>query len=181
MSKENNDLERPNDDVPSEKELDESSKNDDTDEGEDSEVVDDLEIEKLVPKMEVNCAPEESECIVGDDQLMDLYKEILGNSRNDRSQTDDLLANFVNMVMNDGESSSASKEAIVNLMKVKSDISDKMTKIADLMTRIKLKDRDTFPRYLASQQNNKIVFDGNKRDFLKKIQKRKKKNDKQKP
>jgi len=139
----------------------------------------DVEIENLVPKMEVNCTPDENqECIVGDEVLMGLYDEILENARNDRDQSDDLLANFVNMVLNDGESSSASKEAIVNLMKVKSDISDKMTKIADLMTRIKLKERDTFPRYLASQQNNKIVFDGDKRDFLKKLEQKAKNNGK---
>jgi len=140
----------------------------------------DIEIEDLVPKMEVKCAPDDTqECIVGDEVLVGLYEEILENARNDREQSDDLLANFVNMVLNDGESSSASKEAIVNLMKVKSDISDKMTKIADLMTRIKLKERDTFPRYLASQQNNKIVFDGSgKRDFLKQLEEKAKNNGK---
>lgn len=143
------------------------------------DIVDDLEIEDLVPKMEVNSGPQEEECIVGDETLITLYEEILTNSRSDRSQTDEILADFINMVMNDGESSSASKEAIVNLMKIKSDISDKMTKVADLMTRIKLKERDTYPRYLAAQQNNKIVFDGSKRNFLKKIEKMGKKNDKQ--
>ena len=144
-----------------------------------SEIVDDMEIEDLVPKLEVNCtSDEEHECIVGDDDLMGLYEEILENERNDREQADEILADFINMVMNDGESSSASKEAVVNLMKIKSDISDKMTKIADLKTRIKLKERDTFPRYLAQQQNNKIVFDGSKRDFLKKIEDKVKKHGK---
>jgi hypothetical protein len=75
------------------------------------------------------------------------------------------------MVINDGDASSASKEAIVNLMKIKSDTADKMSKVADLMTRIKLKDKDTFPRYLAAQQNNKVVIEGSKRDLLKSINK----------
>lgn len=75
------------------------------------------------------------------------------------------------MVINDGDASSASKEAIVNLVKIKSDTADKMSKVADLMTRIKLKDKDTFPRYLAAQQNNKVVIEGSKRDLLKSISK----------
>jgi hypothetical protein len=75
------------------------------------------------------------------------------------------------MVLNDGDASSASKEAIVNLLKIKSDTSDKMTKVADLMTRIKLKDKDTFPRYLAAQQNNKVIIEGSKREMIKSINK----------
>ena len=99
--------------------------------------------------------------------------------REDRVALDEVLVNFIDMVMNEGDSTSASKEAIVNLIKVKSDASDKMAKVADLMTRIKLKDRDTFPRYLAAQQNNKITIENsaNKRDFLKLIQKAQEKKD----
>ena len=59
----------------------------------------------------------------------------------------------------------------VNLIKIKSDTADKMSKVADLMTRIKLKEKDTFPRYLAAQQNNKVVIEGSKRDLLKSINK----------
>lgn len=136
----------------------------------------DMDIDDFVPTMNVNGeSGGQVECIVGDETLLTLYEEILNNSRKDREQTDEILADFINMVMNDGESSSASKEAIVNLMKIKSDSADKMTKIADLMTRLKLKERDTFPRYLAAQQNNKIVFDGSKRDFLKQIENKVKK------
>ena len=75
------------------------------------------------------------------------------------------------MVMNEGDASSASKEAIVNLLKIKSDTSDKMAKIADLRTRMKMKERDTFPRYLAAQQNNKIIIEGSKREMIKSINK----------
>ncbi len=154
-----------------EKKAEESVEEPETAEDIKADIIDDMELEDLIPKMEVKAGvPDEVECIVGDETLITLYEEILANSREDRDQTDEILADFINMVMNDGESSSASKEAIVNLMKIKSDSCDKMTKVADLMTRIKLKDRDTFPRYLAAQQNNKIVFDGSKRDFLKEIE-----------
>lgn len=137
---------------------------------------DDLDVEALIPSMNVNDMaegqPQEAPpCIIEDEQVVGLYDEILDNCRKDRESADEVLANFIEMVMNDGDASSASKEAIVNLLKIKSDTSDKMSKIADLMTRMKLKEKDTFPRYLAAQQNNKIVIESSKRDMLKSINK----------
>lgn len=142
----------------------------------------DLDIDSLVPKMEAPTeVVEDKSCPISDEEITGLYNEILDNARKDRAQADELLMSFLDMVMNDGESSAAAKEAIVNLMKVKTDINDKMAKVADLETRMKLKERDTFPRYLAQQQNNKVVIESGKRDFLKMISKVKnkdKKNDK---
>jgi hypothetical protein len=137
------------------------------------EEFDDMNIEMLIPSMNQvkELVPEKEECIVKDEQLVGLYDEILQNCRQDRQLCDEILANFLDMVMNDGDASSASKEAIVNILKIKSDTADKMSKVADLMTRIKLKDKDTFPRYLAAQQNNKVVIEGSKRDLLKSINK----------
>ena len=133
----------------------------------------DLDVELLLPSMNSNqqIMPEPEECIVKDDQILGLYDEILDNCREDRKSADTVLANFLDMVMNDGDASSASKEAIVNLVKIKSDTSDKMAKIADLMTRIKLKEKDTFPRYMASQTNNKVVIEGSQRELIKSVNK----------
>lgn len=135
--------------------------------------LDGLDVEMLLPTMNVgkDLVPEKEECIVKDEALIGLYDEILENCRKDRSSVDEVLTNFLDMVMNDGDASSASKEAIVNLIKIKSDTADKMAKVADLMTRIKLKDKDTFPRYLAQQQNNKVVIEGDKRSLIKSISK----------
>jgi hypothetical protein len=133
-----------------------------------------LDVEKLIPAMNVSkdmMLPEEKESIVKDEQILGLYDEILDNCRTDRKFTEEVLANFLNMVINDGDASSASKEAVVNILKIKTDISDKMAKIADLMTRVKLKEKDTFPRYLAAQQNNKVVIEGSKRELLKSVNK----------
>ena len=66
-----------------------------------AEVIDDMELEDLVPKMEVKGGPDDQpECIVGDESLISLYEEILDNSRADRGQADEILADFINMVMN---------------------------------------------------------------------------------
>lgn len=129
---------------------------------------------EIMPQMNVDeklMDTEDKPSIVSDDNLMGLYEEILQNCRQDRESIDEVLVNFIDMVMNEGDASSASKEAIVNLMKAKSDINDKMSKIADLETRVKLKERDTFPRYLAAQQNNKVVIEGSKRDMIKSVNK----------
>ena len=147
------------------------------------EVFDELEIESLIPAMNVNTEmiEPEKECIVKDDQILGLYDEILTNCRQDRENAGEVLANFLDMVMNEGDATPASKEAIVNIMKIKSDTNDKMAKIADLMTRIKLKEKNTFPTYLAAQQNNKVVIEGSKREMIKNMNKlvQRKKNDKQ--
>ena len=113
--------------------------------------------------------------IVSDEQLVDVYQEVLENIRQDRKQTEEFINNFADLVINEGDSTSASKEALVNLLKLKHDTSDKMAKIADLMTRIKLKDKDTFPKYLAANQNNTININSgnNKRQFLESLNKKK--------
>jgi hypothetical protein len=73
----------------------------------------------------------------------------MDNLRDDRNQVSGLVDTFSNLVLNDGDSSTASKEALVNLLKTKIETSDRMAKIADLMTRIKLKQPDTFQPWMA--------------------------------
>jgi hypothetical protein len=96
--------------------------------------------------------------LIEDQQLLAIYERVLDNIEKDREEVSEILANFLDMVMNDGESSAAAKEAVVSLMKIKTDTADKVVKIADLMTRIKLKEPNTFPRYLAAQQKNVYNF-----------------------
>lgn len=134
----------------------------------------------IVPSMNlpISNTPQEQDPtsnLVSDDQLVEVYNEVLDNIRQDRKQVEDFINNFADLVINEGDSTSASKEALVNLVKIKSDMSDKMSKIADLMTRIKLKDKDTFPRYLAASQNNTInINSGNtKRQLLESLNKKK--------
>src|SRR5690606_6613571 len=114
--------------------------------------------------------------LIQDDMLLGIYAEILGNLRQDRVEIDSYLQNIAEMVMQGGDATSASKEALVQLVKTKTETADKMAKIADLMTRVKLKEKDTFPRYLAASQNNTINIGdgGQKRALLEAINKAKK-------
>ena len=65
--------------------------------------------------------------LIDDDQLVGIYHEITDTLREDRKEIDELLDNFSNMVFNEGDASNASKEAVVNLMKMKTDTADKMS------------------------------------------------------
>lgn len=116
--------------------------------------------------------------LIKDEVLLGIYGEIMDNLREDRDQASDLSDTFSNMVVNDGDSSTSSKEALVNLVKAKIDASDKMAKIADLMTRIKLKQPDTFKPYMKKEgydngaQTINIYDSGgfNKRSLMESIQ-----------
>lgn len=128
----------------------------------------DEDLDKLMPSMNVGL-PEETEetALITDEALMGVYGEIMENIREDREQVEGILQQFAEMVINSGDSSSSSKEALVNLLKMKTDTADKMSKVADLMTRLKLKEKDTFPRYLAAKQNNTInISDGGSKKKL---------------
>jgi len=115
--------------------------------------------------------------IISDDDLVNMYDDIVDMVKEDRKEVDEALANFTNMVMNEGDGSSASKEAIVNLLKMKLDSADKIAKIADLKTRIKLKERNTFPAYLA-QNNTYNIGTSEKIDKRALLEKKQKENKK---
>lgn len=131
-------------------------------------------LQDLIPQMNVTLpeVPKPKE-LVEDGALLDVYGEIMGNLRSDRSQVDEVLSNFLEMVMNEGDTSTSSKEALVNLIKLKTDTADKMVKIADLMTRIKLKEANTFKPYMTAKQDNKttINIEGSKRALIESIAK----------
>ena len=141
------------------------------------------ELENLIPQMNVNVpAPqpqEEEKALIPDEIWMGWCNEVMNNLRQERQEVDEVKHNFIEMVINEGDSTSASKEALTKLFEIKAGISEKMTKVLDLATRVKLKERDTFPRYLAAHQNNTINLGDSaaKRELIKQIQKMQKKKD----
>jgi hypothetical protein len=127
-----------------------------------------------------NLEKKEELSIISDESLLGVYGEIMTNLRSDRDQVAELVNTFSNMVINDGDSSTSSKEALVNLLKTKIDASDKMSKIADLMTRIKLRQPDTFQPWMNKnkESNGTInIYDAsgvNRKSLMERIQKEKK-------
>lgn len=132
-------------------------------------------LDNVIPGMNITVGDtkEISDNVVSEETLLGIYNEILINLRAEQAEVNDTLDKFLDMVINGGDSSGPSKEAVVNLLKLKStEIPDKMIKIADLMTRIFLKERDTFPRYLAAKQNNTINITNEKQTLIEEIEKK---------
>lgn len=125
--------------------------------------------------------PNQEASIISDEALLGVYGEIMDNLRDDRNQVSGLVDTFSNLVLNDGDSSTASKEALVNLLKTKIETSDRMAKIADLMTRIKLKQPDTFQPWMGKGKDKGgstiNIYDSsgiNRKSLMERIQKEKK-------
>jgi hypothetical protein len=116
-------------------------------------------MENLIPPMNINVPqnpPVDNNHLISDEKYLDVVEEILTNMRDDRKQVSEFIDTFADMVLNDGDATTSSKEALVNLIKTKVDLQDKMLKAADLMTRLKLKNTYAYsgPHLNALQQNN---------------------------
>ena len=116
-------------------------------------------MENLMPPMNINVPqnpPADNNHLISDEKYLDVVEEILTNMRDDRKQVSEFIDTFADMVLNDGDATTSSKEALVNLIKTKVDLQDKMLKAADLMTRLKLKNAYAYsgPHLNALQQNN---------------------------
>lgn len=126
------------------------------------EIIDEIpeSTNELTPVEDNSLVPAPETCIVSDQKLVGIYDEIMDNLREDRQQVAGLVDVFSNMVVNNGESSTSSKEALVNLMKTKIETADRMAKVADLMTRIKLKSPDTYKPFYNKKDTNVVnIYD----------------------
>jgi len=130
-----------------------------------TKIEDEMQLPQL--NMNVNIPEQKKEEIVKSEQLIGYYNEILDDIREDRKEIDEVLKSFLEMVMNEGDATTSSKEALVNLLKMKTDQADKKTRIVDLLMRAFLKDKDTFPKYLGAKQENFFnISDGSRKGRL---------------
>ena len=106
-----------------------------------------------------------------DNEMLGLCAEALTNMRGDRKQMDNLISNFVEMVFNEGDSTTASKEALVALMVAKTNMNDKMMSLVELMAKFKLKEMASGPKSVTANQENHYHF-GTRRSFLEQIDRR---------
>lgn len=145
---------------------------------------DDLDL----PQMNVTVPTQQgsdASALISDSQYLGVLDEIMNNIREDRKQVSDYIDNIADMVINDGDATTSSKEALVNFVKIKTDLSDKMLKAADLMTRLKLKNTYAYsgPHLNAMQQNNFNIGGGgdsadfSRRELIRAINHAKKKKD----
>ena len=152
---------------------------------EESPLIDAEVVENLLPPMNISVPNQNPEAnhLISDEQYLGVIDEIMTNMREDRKQVTEFIDTFANMVLNDGDATTSSKEALVNLVKTKVDLQDKMLKAADLMTRLKLKNTYAFsgPHLNALQQNNiNIGTDNtnfNRKEIIRAINQAKKKKE----
>jgi hypothetical protein len=139
-----------------------------------------------VPQMNVSI-PEstavDASHLISDNQYLTVLEGIMNEIKEDRKQVSDYIDTFADMVINDGDATTSSKEAFVNLVKIKTDLADKSLKIADLMTRLKLKNTYAYsgPHLNAMQQNNFNIgsesSDFNRKELIRAINHAKKKKE----
>jgi len=142
------------------------------------------DLEDFSPKMNVSVPePADATHLIPDDQYLNFLQEIITGIRDDGKQVSSYIDNFAEMVINGGDATSSSKEAFVNLVKVKTDLQDKMLKVADLMTRLKMKNTYAYsgPHLNALQQNNYNIgsdnIDFNRKELIRAINHAKKKKE----
>lgn len=142
------------------------------------------DLEDFAPKMSVSVPePVDATHLISDDQYLGVLQEIMSGIREDRKQVSDYIDNFAEMVINSGDATTSSKEAFVNLVKVKTDLQDKMLKAAELMTRLKMKNTYAYsgPHLNALQQNNYNIgsdgIDFNRKELIRAINHAKKKKE----
>lgn len=130
---------------------------------------DDLDLPQMnvtLPTQQVS----DASALITDSQYLGVLDEIMNNIREDRKQVSEYIDNIADMITNDGDATTSSKEALVNFVKIKTDLQDKMLKAADLMTRLKLKNTYAYsgPHLNAMQQNNFNIGGGDSTDFSRK-------------
>jgi hypothetical protein len=144
------------------------------------------DIDGLFPPMNVAGPTQQTSdaaLLIPDSQYLGLLDEISSNIREDRKQVSDYIDNMADMVINDGDTTTSTKEDLVNLVKIKTDLQDKMLKVADLMTRLKLKNTYAYSgaHMNAMQQNNINIGtdapDFSRRELIRAINHAKKKKD----
>ena len=121
-----------------------------------------------MPTMSINMAPPKSEepPVITNEKMIELYTKILAYMQEDREDANEAYRTFLDMVVNDGDASQGSKEAAVQLLTLRAKTSENMTRVMDLLMRVVLKERSTFPPYLTAHQENKVVISGKNRRNL---------------
>lgn len=119
----------------------------------------------MLPSVALNVnLPEQTNPIVEAQQIVGIYQEILEDIRKDRDEIENAYTNFAEMVFNAGDATAASKEALVNLLKLKSDSADKKSKVMDTLMRAFLSGA---PKQVnATQHNDFRIEDNSKRQLI---------------
>lgn len=112
--------------------------------------------------MSVNLATQPAGQIVPKEQIVDLFGEILSDLNAEKQDMDEVFTSFHDMVMNQGDASTSSKEALMRSLELRSGIADKKTKLLDLMLKAHLKEGAGGPKTVNVNQHGDFHFDKRK-------------------
>ncbi len=121
--------------------------------------------QEVIPSvaLNVNVAPAENKNeIVQADQIVSLCQDVLSDIATEKDEISQTFNNFSEMVFNAGDATSASKEALVNLLKIRSDLVDKKTRVMEMMLRAFQKDG---PKTVTAHQHNDIHISDKRKLF----------------
>jgi hypothetical protein len=92
------------------------------------------------PQVALNLTTKSNTEIIKPEEIISMYQEIMDDIKDDRDEVDKAYRNFTEMVFNEGDTNTASKEALVNLLTLKVSTSDKKTRVMELLLRALLKE-----------------------------------------
>jgi hypothetical protein len=113
--------------------------------------------------LNVNVAPGEVNIqLVQPEEIVSLVKTVMTDIEGEKHEIQEALVNFSEMVFNAGDATSASKEALVNLLKLKSDLIDKKARMLEMMMKVY---KTEGPKTVTAHQHNDIYVHDKRKLF----------------
>lgn len=128
------------------------------------------ELIELIPPIDLNLPElvnnqEMLNSLIADKLVMQLATNLLEEVESDKYDIEEIRDRFKDLIFNEGDSSSSSKEAITNLTKLKIDQTDKKIKLLELINKTK----DKYRYKLEANQTNNINIGMTKSEKYKKL------------
>ena len=102
--------------------------------------------------LNVSIAPAEVNVqLVQPEEIVGLVKIVMTDIEGEKNEIQEAYTNFAEMVFNAGDATSASKEALVNLLKLKSDLIDKKARMLEMMMKVY---KTEGPKTVTAHQHN---------------------------
>jgi len=121
--------------------------------------------EVSIPQVALNISiptAENSPALVNPEQIVGLVQTVMTDIDAEKIEIQEAYTNFAEMVFNAGDATSASKEALVNLLKLKSDLVDKKTRMLEMMMKVY---KTEGPKNVTVRQDNDFHVHDKRRLF----------------
>ena len=124
-----------------------------------------VEKKETVPQVALNINipnAENNVALIEPEQIVNLVQTVMTDIDKEKIEIQEAYVNFAEMVFNAGDATSASKEALVNLLKLKSDLVDKKTRMLEMMMKVY---KTEGPKNVTVRQDNDFHVHDKRRLF----------------